>query len=508
MSEDKIEVTDVQPHEEVVLSTKRSNRLPIYIALTTLGIIAVIVLLIWTFRGGDAGRSVSAPQSVTFGDAPTNDTADIETLTIQPDQVDKIGLMIETVGETLSSEAMSVAATGVVRPDAYKETPVVTVVGGVIRRVVVELGQNVRAGQIVAVANSDDVAGAASVYISLLAESDEANKRYDRALKLTDIAQESRTELDQAAAAVTIAEAEHVEHQSHFNRTEKLVRIGAASREEFEIVRTRHETAQAKLIEAVSRLERAKKLLAINPQRRSELDSALTMKRSAEAKASAAREKLLVYGLLSPEADRIKATRIVTSELPVRSPVSGTVTSRSINPGEIVAANKEMLRVTDLGSIWVIAQVYEKDINQIRAGSGASVTTDAYSGRLFRGHVTYIDPNIDQATRTAQVRVELENPGQIIKIGMYVNVAFGSMGAAERTVPSVPSNAVQTIGDRKIVFTATESPNVFAIKTVRLGAETNGKFNILEGLNVGDNIVTEGSFLLRAELLKQNPSYR
>ena len=94
--------------------------------------------------------------------------------------------------------------------------------------------------------------------------------------------------------------------------------------------------------------------------------------------------------------------------------------------------------MTNLASVWVIAQVYEKDLSLLRTGSGASVTTDSYPGKLFRGHVTYIDPNINQETRTAQVRVELDNPGQILKIGMYVNVAFGSMGTAERTMPTIP----------------------------------------------------------------------
>ncbi len=106
------------------------------------------------------------------------------------------------------------------------------------------------------------------------------------------------------------------------------------------------------------------------------------------------------------------------------------------------------MRVTDLGTVWVIAQVYEKDIHLLRTGSGASVTTDDYPGRLFRGHVTYIHPNIDQATRSPQVRVEVENPRQVLKIGMYVNAAFGSTGTAERTMPVIPASAAQNMNER------------------------------------------------------------
>jgi membrane fusion protein, heavy metal efflux system len=91
---------------------------------------------------------------------------------------------------------------------------------------------------------------------------------------------------------------------------------------------------------------------------------------------------------------------------------------------------------------------------------------------------------------------------------MYVNVAFGSGGVAERTMPTIPSAAVQNMNDKQVVFVATDKPNVFTVKTVRLGKESNGQFTVIEGVNVGDRIVTDGSFLLRAELLKQSPTER
>ena len=192
----------------------------------------------------------------------------------------------------------------------------------------------------------------------------------------------------------------------------------------------------------------------------------------------------------------------VRSELSVPAPISGTVTSRTANPGEVVEANKELLRVTDLSSVWVIAQVFERDLSRLRVGSGASVSSDAFPNRLFRGHVTYIDPAIDQTTRTAKVRVELGNSDRALKLGMYVNVAFGALGQSERTVPVVPASAVQTVDNQRIVFLATGDPNVFELRQVRLGSEAAGRFPVLEGVNVGDRVVTTGSFMLRAEWLK------
>jgi RND family efflux transporter MFP subunit len=192
----------------------------------------------------------------------------------------------------------------------------------------------------------------------------------------------------------------------------------------------------------------------------------------------------------------------VGSEVNLASPVSGTITSRSVNAGEVVEANKELLRITDLSSVWVVGQVYEKDLARIRVGSGASVTTAAYPGRVYRGRVSYVDPRLDPTTRTAQVRIELANPGQELKIGMYVNVAFATISGSESTQPVVPASAVQNIGNQQVVFVTTNDPNVFILRPVRLGLQSNGYYPVLEGLTVGERIVSEGSFMLRAEWLK------
>jgi RND family efflux transporter MFP subunit len=200
----------------------------------------------------------------------------------------------------------------------------------------------------------------------------------------------------------------------------------------------------------------------------------------------------------------LRSATQVTSELAVPAPASGTVTARSVNVGEVVDANKELMRITDLSNVWVIAQVYERDVARLRVGLGASVTADPFPNRLFRGHVAYIDPQLDQTTRTVKVRIELPNPNRELKIGTYVRVALGSAGGAETTVPVVPASAVQNINGQQIVFAQTADPNVFELRPVRVGKENEGRYQVLEGLTVGDRVVTNGSFMLRAEWLKAN----
>lgn len=504
-----------EPTEQNVDETRTgisrpSSRKTYLVGAAVIAVLATAGVAYWLLRGSaGGGQPVSAPRTVTFDNNEQTSGTPVgdESITLEPEQAERIGIKIETVGETLSSEAMSASATGVVQSNAYRDTPVISLVGGIMKTVGAELGQNVGRGQVVATVFSDELAASQSRYLALQTEAQTARQNYDRAARLVKISPVSNAELDQAIARLKAVQAELEENRKKHDRTARLLNIGAASREEFEQVTTKLRTSEADVEEARKRHDRAISVALINPVSRSEFEQAAVKRQSAESDLAVAKQRLLLLGLSRSRVDALRSPSQVTSELPLASPISGTVTKREINLGQIVEANKPLLTVTDLSSVWVITQVYEKDLSLIRNGTGASITTDAYPGRVFRGHVTYIDPNINTETRTAQVRVELANPGQMLKIGMYVNAAFGSTGMSERTVPVVPSAAVQSISDRQIVFLATEKPNVFLIRTVKLGNEADGKFIVLQGINVGDRVVTSGSFLLKAELAKSSPSH-
>jgi RND family efflux transporter MFP subunit len=424
------EVTQKRVQETLTYPARRANRTT-GMAIVALVAITGIALLLWLLRPGQAGQPVPAPRKMTV-DQPANQVTTSETteptLTLAPEQVQRAGIKVETVGERPSGEISGQQATGVVQANAYRETPVVSLVGGIVRNVNAELGQNVGRGQPLAVIFSNDLANAQSQYLT--------------------------------------AQAELEEHHKHHQRTAKLVEIGAVSREEFEMATTKLKTAESDL--------------------------------------ASLRQKLLLLGLSPQRVSQLRSSSQVSSEVTLPSPIAGTITSRTVNPGEVVEANKELLRVTDLSSVWVVGQVYEKDLGRIRVGSGGSITSDAYPGKVFRGHVAYVDPRLDPQTRTAQVRIELANPGQALKIGMYVNVAFATIGGSESTTAVVPVAAVQNLDNQQVVFLATSEPNVFTLRPVRLGPESNGFYPVQEGLKVGDKVVTDGSFMLRAEWLKSH----
>ncbi|MGI9067988.1 MAG: efflux RND transporter periplasmic adaptor subunit [Pyrinomonadaceae bacterium] len=412
-------------------TSRKTNRTAIVTIVAVVAVTAVLILVwvFWRSGSGGAGRPVPTPRNIG-AEQPVSTASSTEeaTITIDPEAATRAGIKTEPVGEALvAGGAMpGQASTGVVQANAYRTTPVVSLVGGILRRVAAELGQSVSRGQTMAVVFSNELAMAQSSYLAVLADLEE--------------------------------------HHEHHRRTIRLLEIGAASREEFE--------------------------------------QATTKLKTSEAEVASQRQKLLLLGLSQQQVSGLKSSSQINSEVSLPAPVTGSVIARSANPGEVVEANKEILRIADLSSVWVVGQVYEKDLGRIRIGSGASITTEAYPGRVFRGQVSYVDPTLDTATRTAQVRVELANPGQQLKIGMYVNVAFATVGGAESTAPTVPKAAVQNINNQQVVFVATKEPNVFVMRPVRLGPEVNGRYPVLEGLAAGDRIVTEGSFLLRAEFLK------
>lgn len=493
---------EVIRHEEEVSPVRRRIH-PGLIAALILAI--VVVFLIGWYRfgsSGEAGRPVPAPRA-SIGETAAETLAN-QTVSLSPEQIQNAGITVEAVGEQLSTETSQTSATGTVEANAYKQTPAVALVGGIVRRVVPELGANVAAGQTVAVIFSDEFAQTQSRYTALQTEAANARQNYQRTQRLVTINQPGRSELEQAAKQRKASEALLTETRNRYERTTRLLRIGAASREEFEQDTTKLRTAEAELEEARLRETRAGQLLPISAEVRSANEEALNKLRTAESELASVRQRLILYGMPSGRVNSLRSASQVTSELAVPAPASGTVTARSVNVGEVVEANKELMRITDLSYVWVIAQVYERDVARLRVGTGASVTADAFPNRLFRGHVAYIDPQLDLATRTVKVRVALPNPDRELKIGMYVRVALGSAGGAETTVPVVPASAVQNIDGQQIVFVQTADPNVFELRPVRLGAEAEGRYQILEGLNVGDKVVTNGSFSLRAEWLKGN----
>ena len=188
----------------------------------------------------------------------------------------------------------------------------------------------------------------------------------------------------------------------------------------------------------------------------------------------------------------------ISATIRVPAPRDGVVTERLVNVGVNVDVSTKLFAVVDLSTVWVVADLYEQDFGRVRVGSAATVTTSAYPDAVVEGRVGYIDPQVSLQTRTAKVRVEVPNPRGELRLGMYADVSIAGTGRAPTLV--VSQGAVQRVGDRTVVYLAnTRNRGEFVEREVRLGAASGGLVEVRSGLHAGEAIVTEGSFLVRAE---------
>src|SRR5207302_4133262 len=205
-----------------------------------------------------------------------------------------------------------------------------------------------------------------------------------------------------------------------------------------------------------------------------------------------------LLGLSPADISRLTDASHVVSEATVPSPTDGVVIARAVNPGQVVGAAQELFIVTDLSTVWVIGDLYEKDFATVRVGSGAVVTIPAAASTVLHGRAGYIDPRVDPATRTAKVRVEVPNAGMELRLGMYVTLDFRTTSG--KPTPVVPRDAVQALGERSVVYVPVEGgEGRFTERPVKLGAAVGDSVQVLDGLKPGERVVTAGSFFLRGE---------
>jgi cobalt-zinc-cadmium efflux system membrane fusion protein len=260
----------------------------------------------------------------------------------------------------------------------------------------------------------------------------------------------------------------------------------------------RHRTANARQIATSEGLERAERLLKMNAISRAVVELRRAEHQSAAAEAEAARQDLVRLGL-APEAAMEQFGD--TSEFPVLAPISGTVLKRGLSPGLLVEKEATLFEIADLSTVWAVADVYEKDLGQVEAEGGVEVRTDAYAGVTFPGRIELIEPALDEESRTAHVRVALDNRSGQLRPGMFVTVAIPLKGASESQAPAVPAEAVQKISGIPAVFVQRE-PGRYELRPVETGREAHGAVEIRHGLVEGEHVVVKGAFVLKSELLK------
>jgi cobalt-zinc-cadmium efflux system membrane fusion protein len=212
----------------------------------------------------------------------------------------------------------------------------------------------------------------------------------------------------------------------------------------------------------------------------------------AQADLNAALLGLKILGIPNPD-DLEKAPS--SAEIPLLAPIAGEIVERDVSPGQLLQAGAtQAFIISDMGSVWVLANVYQSDLSAVHVGDQVAVQTDSYPDK-FQGKISFISPALDPTTRTLQARIVVENPGEKLKNNMYVTATVNA-GVEQNAIAVPDSSVLRDDENQPFVYVATGS-NQFGRRPVEIGQSEAGKTQILKGLSPGDKVVGDGSLFLQ-----------
>jgi membrane fusion protein, copper/silver efflux system len=214
-------------------------------------------------------------------------------------------------------------------------------------------------------------------------------------------------------------------------------------------------------------------------------------------RAEAAAQHLKTLGLSNKQIEALDEVKHATPTVSVIAPQGGQVVEKMAIQGARIAAGEPLYRLVDFSHVWVIAEIYEQDLAMVQVGQAVDVTLDAYPGQTFKGKVGFIDPTLATATRTAKVRVELDNPDGKLKANMFAAVQL-SADMSSAGVLSVPENAILDTGKRQTVLIE-RGEGRYEPREVKVGRRADGYVEVLQGVAKDEKVVVSANFLIDAE---------
>lgn len=449
--------------------------------LLIVGSVALIALLaiFWIYKsraghtldpGGDEKIAATKTTAATTTTAPETPSE----VVLPGEALSTAGIEIAGVTERPAVARLSV--TGSVEANQQQMQSVTPLVAGRVERVYAALGDNVRAGSMLATIDSPQIAemrGNLSVARTRLTLAERNFARVQRA--------ENRV-------AVLSAKAKLDEAEATLRRTRRIVELGAGAGKDLVATEAAYKTAKAEYDFQSN--------IALNR----EVQEAQAAVETARTEVAQIRSGLSALG-----ASAVESGQGSTALIAVRAPASGTITERLVNAGAGVEVGKPIFTIANISTVWVIANVPEAQIGSVRTGAPAEIRSATIGERAIVGRVSYIDPVLNAETRTARVRVEVANPGERLKVGMFVEMSFqtatvGAGAAGNELV--IPSEAVQRVGDRSVVFIPKAEAGHYEVHDVQIGGEVAGYSRVTSGLSLGDRVVTKGSFNLKSQMMK------
>jgi RND family efflux transporter MFP subunit len=211
--------------------------------------------------------------------------------------------------------------------------------------------------------------------------------------------------------------------------------------------------------------------------------------------AEASRQRLRSFDVGPEEIAALEESGIPRRTITLRSPVSGVVIEKTAVEGMKVSPADRLYEIADLSRVWILAEVYEKDLGTVRVGLPARVTLATQPGGEWRGTVSFVSPTVKPDTRTVEARIDVDNAAGALKPDMFVDVSLDGAPSAALTVPE---SAVIPTGERTLVF-VDKGDGHYEPREVALGARVAGAYEVRRGLAAGERVVVSASFLLDSE---------
>ena len=208
-------------------------------------------------------------------------------------------------------------------------------------------------------------------------------------------------------------------------------------------------------------------------------------------------QRLRNWDIADEELQRLQQEGKPRSTLTLRSPANGVILEKPSVQGMRFMPGEVLYRIADLSSLWLLAEVFEQDLGLVRLGQAAKIHVNAYPERVFRGKVAFISPTVTAETRTAKVRIELSNPGLLLKPAMYAEVELAVPQTPVKRL-SVPDSAVLDSGNRQLVLVRRDEGK-FEPREIKVGARGDGYVEVVDGIREGENVVVAANFLIDSE---------
>jgi cobalt-zinc-cadmium efflux system membrane fusion protein len=384
------------------------------------------------------GPSAQPSSSPAESEKAVESASSFDTVQISPESQKEVGIAVQTAGLRNLRDMLS--ATGTVSEDPARVAHIRPLARGLVEKAYVRLGDRVSKGDPLVEYDNIDLGLAIGEYLSAQAE-----------------LQRSLTDLEVKKTIL--------------NRGKEMLKVGAIARTAYDLREAEYKDAEAK---------------------------------TAGTRATVAKiaEQIHRFGWTDQDLASLPAkqgTGHSISHSVVKAPLSGIVTAYHASIGEVVEPSTELLAITDMSSLWVLADVFEKDLAHVQSGKAVQVRVASYPGKVFQGRITYVADTIEPKTRTAKVRCVVENNGGLLKLEMFATVEIPMDRSS--SVLAVPDSAIQQIEGKSVVFVR-NSEKEFRKREVQTGIASGGYTEIQSGLKAGDLVVSQGSFVVKTAFLR------